>query len=170
MPPATTIQPRLLQSVPAPRLREVDAVEVYETRRAMASEDAPAVMVVSESPLLRLAMGRELAPVVGLIHATGIASAMRRLEMGVVPAAVVVVLDSAERGAAHDFLARLVEMNFAGPRILVSSRFCPELAEAFSGSCLTHFALARPWRPGAMRSMVESALGLSGPLQAAAGR
>lgn|GEM_PF-5682938 len=170
MPPATTIQPRLLQSVPAPRLRDVGAVEVYETRRAMASEDAPAVMVVSESPLLRLAMGRELAPVVGLIHATGMASATRRLEMGVVPAAVVVVLDSAERDAAHAFLAKLVEMDFAGPRILVSSRFCPELAEAFSGSCLTHFALARPWRPGSMRSLVESALGLSAPLRAAAGR
>nr|WP_255665537.1 MULTISPECIES: hypothetical protein [unclassified Myxococcus] len=115
-------------------------------------------------------MGRELAPSFGLIHAQGVASAGRRLEMGTVPAAVVVDLDSEPRAVSHAFLARLVEKDFQGPRVLVSSRFCPELAEAFSGSCLTHFALARPWRPGMLRSLVESVLGQRAPLRAAAGR
>ncbi len=170
MPPSTIAQPRLLESVSVPRLREVGVLGVSGARRALKGSGGPTVMVVSESPFSRLLMGRELAPSFGLIHAQGVASAGRRLEMGTVPAAVVVDLDSEPRAVSHAFLARLVEKDFQGPRVLVSARFCPELAEAFSGSCLTHFALARPWRPGMLRSLVESVLGQRAPLRVAAGR
>ncbi|WP_338871750.1 hypothetical protein [Myxococcus stipitatus] len=158
----TIASSRLLEPVPAPRLREAAG--------SGWNSGGPLVMVVSESPLMRLAMGRELAPAFGLIHAQGIGSAGRRMELGATPAAVVVDLDSVERAGSYAFLARLVERDFAGPRVLVSSRLSPDLAEAFRGSCRTHFALARPWRPGALRALMESVLGASAPLRAAPGR
>lgn len=128
------------------------------------------IMLVSEAPLLRLAIGRELASGFELIHALGTASADRRLDLGPVPDALVVDLDTAERSAVPAFLVRLVERGFAGPRILVSAHFRPELAAAYSASCLTHFALARPWRPGALRTLVESVLGVASPRAAVGGR
>lgn len=128
-------------------------------------------MLVSEAPLLRLAIGRELASGFELIHSLGTASADRRLDMmGPLPDALVVDLDTAERSAVPAFLVRLVERGFAGPRILVSAHFRPELAAAYSASCLTHFALARPWRPGALRTLVESVLGVASPRAAMGGR
>ncbi len=129
---------------------------------------APRVMLVSEAALLRLAMGRELASGFELIPTLGTASADRRLDAGASPQALVVDLDTAARPVVQAFLARLVERGFTGPRILLSERFRPELA-AFSGSCSTHFALARPWRPGALRALVDSVLGVSSPRAASAG-
>lgn len=130
----------------------------------------PRVMLVSEAPLLRLALGRELVPGFELIHTLGTASADRRLDMGAMPDALVVDLDTAERTAVPAFLVRLVERGFTGPRILVSTHFQPEPAAAYSASCLTHFALARPWRPGSLRALVESVLGMAQPRVAAGGR
>ncbi|WP_164011700.1 hypothetical protein [Pyxidicoccus trucidator] len=127
-------------------------------------------MLVSEAPLLRLAIGRELAPGFELIHALGTTSADRRLDAGAAPDALVVDLDTAERTAVPAFLVGLVERGFTGPRILVSAHFQPEPAAAYSASCLTHFALARPWRPGSLRALVESTLGLAMPRAAVGGR
>ena len=136
-------------------------------RSRRAASRGPRVMVVSESPLLRLAMGRELSPAFEVVTALGAPSADRRLDVGVSMDALVVDLDAPERSGVPEFLARLVaERDFGGPRILVSSRFRPEMAAAFSGSCLTHFALARPWRPGALRALVSSVLGTSTSLRA----
>ncbi|NMO19752.1 hypothetical protein HPC49_18870 [Pyxidicoccus fallax] len=126
-------------------------------------------MLVSESPLLRLAIGRELASGFELVHTLGTASADRRLDVSALPDALVIDLDTAERSGVPAFLVRLVERGFTGPRILVSSHFRPELAAAYSASCHTHFALARPWRPGALRSLVESVLGVADARRAAAG-
>ncbi len=126
-------------------------------------------MLVSEEPLFRLAMSRELASDFELVPTLGIASAERRMGLGVVPEAVVLDLDSVQRGAVPAFLARLVERDLAGPRILVSAHFRPEVAAAYSASSLTHFALARPWRPGSLRGLVESVMGLSGLRAMAAG-
>ncbi|MCY1017596.1 hypothetical protein [Pyxidicoccus sp. MSG2] len=125
-------------------------------------------MLVSEAPLMRLAIGRELAPGFELIHALGTASADRRLDAGAAPDALVVDLDTAERTGVPAFLVRLVERGFVGPRVLVSTHFQPEPAAAYSASCLTHFALARPWRPGSLRELMESVLGVAS-LRAAAG-
>lgn len=125
-------------------------------------------MLVSEAALVRLDMGRELASGFELIPALGTASADRRLDAGAEPQALVVDLDTAARPVVQAFLGRLVERGFTGPRILLSSRFRPELA-AFRGSCSTHFALARPWRPGALRALVDSVLGVSSPRAASAG-
>ncbi|MFP2910299.1 hypothetical protein ACLESD_35720 [Pyxidicoccus sp. 3LFB2] len=127
-------------------------------------------MLVSEAPLLRLAIGRELVPGFELLHAPGTASAGRRLGAGMAPDALIVDLDTAERTAVPAFLVGLVEQGFTGPRILVSAHFRPESAAAYSASCLTHFALARPWRPGSLRALVESSLGMAIPRAAAGGR
>ena len=126
-------------------------------------------MLVSEAPLLRLAIGRELASGFELAHALGTASADRRLDAGTLPDALVIDLDTSERSAVPAFLVRLVERGFTGPRILVSAHFRPELAASYSASCLTHFALARPWHPGALRALVESVLGVNGSRAAMGG-
>ncbi|WP_256559309.1 response regulator [Myxococcus dinghuensis] len=140
-------------------------------RRTASASRGPRVMVVSESPMLRLAMGRELSPSFEVVTALGAASADRRLDVGVALDAMVVDLDAPEQSGVPEFLARLVaERDFGGPRILVSSRFRPEMAAAFSGSCLTHFALARPWRPGSLRALMSSVLGTTTPLRAAGAR
>lgn len=158
-----------LESLSAPHLNEVGALHqapaAGETpgrvRHGVPGAGGPRVMLVSEAPLLRLAIGRELASGFELVHSLGTASADRRLDAGTLPDALVVDLDTAERSAVPAFLVGLVERGFAGPRILVSSRFHPELAAAYSASCLTHFALAQPWRPGALRALVESVLGMT---------
>ncbi|MCP3136479.1 hypothetical protein [Pyxidicoccus xibeiensis] len=139
------------------------------TRRVAQLARGPRVMLVSEAPLLRLAIGRELTGGFALSHALGTASADRRLDAGVLPDALVMDLDSAERSAVPAFLVRLVERGFAGPRILVSAHLRPELAAAYSESCLTHFALARPWRPGSLRTLMESVLGVASPRAAMGG-
>ncbi len=118
---------------------------------------APRVMLVSEVALLRLDMARELMSGFELLPALGMASAERRLDAGASPEALIVDLDTAERSTVEAFLGRLVERGFTGPRILLSGRIRPEQA-AFRGTCRTHFALGRPWRPGALRSLVESVL------------
>lgn len=127
-------------------------------------------MLVSEAPLLRLALGRELAPGFELLHALGTTSADRRLDVGAAPDALVVDLDTAERTTVPAFLVRLVERGFTGPRILVSAHFRPEPAAAYSASCVTHFALASPWRPGSLRALMESVLGVDSPRAAMGGR
>ncbi|UYI15102.1 MULTISPECIES: hypothetical protein [Myxococcus] len=177
-----------MSSAPAPLIRRaqslLDARHLVEAgalrlpieptpapaRRHRSVPKGPRVMLVSEEPLFRLAMGRELASDFELVPTLGIASADRRMDLGVVPEAVIVDLDSVERAAVPTFLARLVERDLAGPRILVSSYFRPEVAAAYSASSLTHFALSRPWRPGALRTLVESVMGLSGLRAMTAGR
>lgn len=129
---------------------------------------APRVMLVSEEALLRLDMARELVTAFELIPTLGTASAERRLDAGAAPEVLIVDLDSAERPLVESFLGRLVERGFTGPRILLSGRLHPERA-AFSGSCRTHFALGRPWRPGALRELVESVLSAPGAYAASAG-
>jgi hypothetical protein len=125
-------------------------------------------MLVSEEALLRLDMARELVTGFELIPTLGPASAERRLDAGSAPEALIVDLDAAERSTVEAFLGRLVERGFTGPRILLSGRIHPERA-AFSGACRTHFALGRPWRPGALRELVESVLAVPGAHAAPAG-
>lgn len=145
-------------------------MEVAALRLARPPSLGLRVMVVSEAPLLRLAVGRELASGFELIHSLGTTSADRRLDAGAMPDALVVDLDTAERTAVPAFLVRLVERGFVGPRVLLSAHFAPEPAAAYSASCLTHFALARPWRPGALRELMESVLGVAAPRAAAGAR
>jgi hypothetical protein len=145
-------------------------MEVGALRLSRPASQGRRVMLVSEAPLLRLAIGRELAPGFELIHSLGTTSADRRLDAGALPDALVVDLDTAERTAVPTFLVRLVERGFVGPRVLLSTHFRPEPVAAYSASCLTHFALARPWRPGALRELMESVLGVARPLAAAGGR
>ncbi|MBU8895783.1 hypothetical protein DRW03_20840 [Corallococcus sp. H22C18031201] len=118
-------------------------------------------MVVSELPLIRLAVGRELVSQCEMLHALGTASAERRLDAGATPELLVLDMDCTARPILEGFLARLVERGFEGPRILLSAGFRTEAAARVRASCVTHFALGRPWRPGELRLLVESVLGIS---------
>ncbi|WP_158623573.1 hypothetical protein, partial [Corallococcus sp. CA053C] len=98
-----------------------------------------------------------------VVTALGATSADRRLDVmdpGVAVDGLVLDLD-ADRRVVSDFLCRLVDRGFSGPRILLSSGFRPEASATFRASSHTHFALGRPWRSGELRSLLEQVLGVS---------
>ncbi|WP_255442733.1 MULTISPECIES: hypothetical protein [Corallococcus] len=121
---------------------------------------APALLVVSESPVVRLAVAREVGLRCRVVTALGATSADRRLDLGVAVDGLVLDLD-ADRRVVSDFLCRLVDRGFHGPRILLSSGFRPEASATFRTASHTHFALGRPWRSGELRSLLERVLGVS---------
>ncbi|WP_233595585.1 MULTISPECIES: hypothetical protein [Corallococcus] len=120
----------------------------------------PVLLVVSESPEVRLAVAREVGEGCRVVAALGATSADRRLDLGVDVDGLVLDLD-ADRRVVSDFLCRLVDRGFSGPRILLSSGFRPEASATFRASSHTHFALGRPWRSGELRSLLELVLGVS---------
>lgn len=127
---------------------------------------APVLLVVSESPEVRLAVAREVGLRYRLVTALGATSADRRLDVGVAVDGLVLDLD-ADRRVVSDFLCRLVDRGFHGPRILLSSGFRPEASATFLTACDTHFAIGRPWRSGQLRSLLERVLGVSHLAQSA---
>ncbi|WP_223639466.1 hypothetical protein [Corallococcus sp. EGB] len=116
--------------------------------------------MISEAPEVRLAVAREVGLRCRLVTALGATSADRRLDVGVTVDGLVLDLD-ADRRVVSDFLCRLVDRGFHGPRILLSSGFRPEASSSFPTACHTHFALGRPWRAGELRSLLERVLGVS---------
>jgi hypothetical protein len=133
---------------------------------ARAGSAAPVLLVVSEVPEVRLAVAREVGLGCRMVTALGATSADRRLDVGVVVDGLVLDLD-ADRRVVSDFLCRLVDRGFNGPRILLSSGFRPEASAGFRTSSHTHFALGRPWRPGQLRALLERVLGVSHLAQSA---
>ncbi|MBN8230659.1 hypothetical protein JYK02_24395 [Corallococcus macrosporus] len=123
-------------------------------------------MVVSESPEVRLAVAREVGLGCRMVTALGATSADRRLDLGVAVDGLVLDLD-ADRRVVSDFLCRLVDRGFHGPRILLSSGFRPDASATVPTGCHTHFALGRPWRSGELRSLLERVLGVSHLAQSA---
>lgn len=117
------------------------------------------VLFVADEPLLRDTARRELSPGFELLPVNTFALALPLLDLEPAPTAVVISLDLADAKGAADFLATLVEHNYPGPRILLSSRFRPEEASTLSQASIIHFALATPWAPGELRAFVEAALG-----------
>ncbi|MFP2902137.1 hypothetical protein [Corallococcus sp. 4LFB] len=107
---------------------------------------APVLLVVSEAPEVRLAVAREVGLGCRMVTALGATSADRRLDLGVAVDGLVLDLD-ADRRVVSDFLCRLVDRGFHGPRILLSSGFRPEASATFPTACHTHFALGRPGAP-----------------------
>ncbi|WP_158626490.1 MULTISPECIES: hypothetical protein [Corallococcus] len=126
----------------------------------------PVLLVVSEAPEVRLAVAREVGLRYRLVTALGATSADRRLDVGVAVDGLVLDLD-ADRRVVSDFLCRLVDRGFHGPRILLSSGFRPEASATFPTACDTHFAIGRPWRSGQLRSLLERVLGVSHLAQSA---
>lgn len=120
---------------------------------------APRVLVIAEDTQVRLAVARELARRFDLLHAVSFTSAVRKLEAGEAFSALVVDLGLSDTRGAPWFLARLVDHAFEGPRILLSGAIRPERASSLSQGSVTHFALARPWPYGALRTLLETALG-----------
>ncbi|GMT97845.1 hypothetical protein KH5H1_19640 [Corallococcus caeni] len=131
-----------------------------------AGKAAPVLLVVSEAPEVRLAVAREVGLGCRMVTALGATSADRRLDLGVAVDGLVLDLD-ADRRVVSDFLCRLVDRAFHGPRILLSSGFRPEASATVPTGCHTHFALGRPWRAGELRSLLERVLGVSHLAQSA---
>lgn len=151
---------KVLESGP-PRASTVPRrVAWVEPRARVPSARAPRVLVVAADTQVRLAVARELAPRFELLHAMDFTSAARKLEAGESFSALVIDLGLSDSRGASWFLARLVDHAFEGPRILLSGAIRREHASSLCQSCVTHFALARPWRGGELRALVESALGL----------
>jgi len=117
------------------------------------------ILVVADDTQVRLAAARELCPRFELLHAVSFTSAARKLEAGEPFSGLVIDLGLSDVRGASWFLARLVDHAFEGPRILLSGAIRREQASSLSQSCQTHFALARPWRGGELRALLEAALG-----------
>lgn len=117
------------------------------------------VLYVGDDPAPRDAARRELSPGFELLPANTFALALPLMDLEPRPAVVVIDLGLADAKGAADFLAALVERDYPGPRILLSSRFRPEEASTLSQASIIHFALATPWGPGELRAFVEAALG-----------
>lgn len=115
------------------------------------------VLFVTDNADLRAAAWREFTPGFELLPAKDFSLAEPLLEVQPGPAAILIDLNLAV-GAAG-FLARLVERDYAGPRVLLSGRFRREEAGTLNQSCVVHFALATPWAAGELRAVVEAALG-----------
>ncbi len=135
-------------SAPEPRAR-VQAPEPHGHR----------ILVVADDTQVRISVARELCPRFDLLHAVSFTSAARKLEAGEPFSGLVIDLGLSDSRGASWFLARLVDHAFEGPRILLSGAIRREQATSLSESCRTHFALARPWRGGELRGLLESALG-----------
>lgn len=164
-------RPRALSSVSF-RDEAVDSSPLGHGRaRRHASEEAPRpqrlvstprghrILVVADDTQVRLAAARELCPRFDLLHAVSFTSAARKLEAGEPFSGLVMDLGLNDERGASWFLARLVDHAFEGPRILLSGAIPREQASSLSQSCQTHFALARPWRGGELRALLETALG-----------
>jgi DNA-binding NtrC family response regulator len=116
--------------------------------------------VVADDTQVRISVARELCPRFDLLHAVSFTSAARKLEAGERFSALIIDLGLSDPRGASWFLARLVDHAFEGPRILLSRAIRPEHASSLSQSCVSHFALALPWAPGALRGRIERALGV----------
>ncbi len=117
------------------------------------------MLVVADDAGLRESIRRELSPGFELLPANTFALAEPLLDLEPAPAALLIDLGLADAKRAAEFLASLVERDYAGPRILLSGRFRPQEASTLSQSSIIHFALAMPWAPGELRATVEAALG-----------
>ncbi|HYO57068.1 hypothetical protein [Archangium sp.] len=117
------------------------------------------LLFVADNPVLRDTARRELSPRFELLPANTFALALPLLDLEPDPAAIVIDLGLADAKGAADFLATLVERDYPGPRILLSSRFRPQQAATLSQASTIHFALATPWAAGELRAFVEAALG-----------
>ncbi|XXF78586.1 hypothetical protein P2318_02170 [Myxococcaceae bacterium GXIMD 01537] len=117
------------------------------------------VLVVADDTQVRLEVARELAPRFDLLHALSFTSAAGKLEAGERFSALIIDLGLQDRHGAAWFLARLVDHAFEGPRILLSRAIRREHASSLSQSCVTHFALSRPWARGELRARLEGVLG-----------
>jgi hypothetical protein len=115
------------------------------------------VLFVTGNADLRAEAWRELSPGFELLPAKDFSLAEPLLDVEPAPSAILIDLNLAD-GAA-EFLARLVERDYAGPRILLSGRFRREEAGTLNQSCVVHFALATPWVAGELRAAVEASLG-----------
>lgn len=111
---------------------------------------------------MRNAVARELARDFELLNATTFASAVRQLLARPWLAAIIVDLDLSDGLGAPWFLARLVDHAYEGPRILLSSVLERERASSLRRGSVSHFALARPWSTGELRSVLDTTLGFSG--------
>lgn len=127
------------------------------------------ILVVADETQVRLAVARELSPRFDLLHALDFTSAARKLEAGERFSALVMDLGLSDARGASWFLARLVDHAFEGPRILLSRAIPREHASSLSQSCVSHFAFARPWRPGELCALIASALAPRAPQQLARG-
>ena len=117
------------------------------------------VLFLGEDPFLREAARLELAPALEVVPLTSYGQALSLIDAAPAPAAILLDLGWPGSQGSADFLAALVERDYPGPRILLSSRFRPEEAATLSQSSVIHFALATPWANGELRSFMEAALG-----------
>ncbi len=115
------------------------------------------VLFVTDNADLRTEAWRELTPGFELLPAKDFSLAEPLLDVQPGPAAILIDLNLV--AGAAEFLARLVERDYAGPRILLSEKFRREEAGTLNQSCVVHFALATPWAAGELRAAVEAALG-----------
>ncbi|WNG54065.1 response regulator transcription factor [Archangium gephyra] len=117
------------------------------------------VLFVADDPVLRDSARKELSPGFELLPVNTFALALPLLDLEPAPTVIVLDLGLADARGAADFLATLVERNYPGPRVLLSSKFRPEEASTLSQASIIHFALATPWAAGELRAFVEAALG-----------
>jgi hypothetical protein len=115
------------------------------------------VLFITDNAALRAEAWRELSPGFELLPAKDFSLAEPLLDIEPGPSAIIIDLRLAKDVAG--FLARLVERDYTGPRILLSGRFRPEEAGTLNQSCVVHFALTAPWAEGELRAVVEAALG-----------
>jgi DNA-binding NarL/FixJ family response regulator len=114
---------------------------------------------VADDAALRDVAWRELSPGFELLPANTFALAEPLLDIEPAPAAILIDLSLADAANAAEFLASLVERDYPGPRVLLSSKFRRQEAATLSQSSILHFALPRPWKAGELRATVEAALG-----------
>ncbi len=117
------------------------------------------VLFVADDAALRDAAWKELSPGFELLPANTFALAEPLLELEPAPSAILIDLGLADASNASEFLASLVERDYPGPRVLLSSRLNRQEAAALSQASILHFALPRPWSEGQLRATVEAALG-----------
>lgn len=137
----------------------VGAIALRSAPRLPVTAGQPVVLVVAEAAAVRNAVARELARDFQLLNAITFASAVRKLSARPSLSAIIVDLELSGEHGAPWFLARLVDHAYEGPRILLSSALAREHASSMRRGSVSHFALARPWGRGELRSSIDAALG-----------